>query len=183
MIIPNPGGYAMLDAGGLDVTAGSSVTKSGIYKEISDAAATGKVVVVGGLKYDSTDITPVPASVKIVDSNYVLIVGDYIMTVGYNNSVSFAGLTGMIPEMPTSFTGEATADGVVLSWASVPGARNYRIARKASPAGNYTLLSNNILTNTFTDTSTLTAGTYTYLVTAQNGYGTSGGATVNVTIS
>lgn len=183
MIIPNPGGYAMLDAGGLDVTAGSSVTKSGIYNEIRNAVATGKVVVVGGLKYGSADITPAPASVKVVDTSYSLVVGDYIMTVTNADGVTFSGLTGMTPATPTSLTGEATADGVVLNWAPTPGARNYRIARKPSTAGSYTLLSNNVLTNTFTDTSTLTAGSYTYLVTAQNAYGTSSGVSVNVTIS
>ena len=95
MIIPNPGGYVMLDVEGLDVTAGSSVTKSGIYNEIRDAVATGKVIIVGGLKYGLTDITPVPASVKIIDSSYSLVVGDYIMTVGSNDSVTFSGLTGI----------------------------------------------------------------------------------------
>lgn len=183
MIILNPGGYAMLDAGGLDVTSESSVTKDGLYQEISDAVSTGKVIIMGWLKSGSSYITPVPAAVKVVDDGYSLVVGDYIMTVTDEDAVSFAGLTGMTPATPTSLTGEATADGVVLSWASTPGARNYRIARKAGAAGNYILLSNNVFTNTFTDTSTLTAGTYTYLVTAQNAYGTSSGATVNVTIS
>ena len=182
MIIPNPGGYAMLDVGGLDVTSESSVTKDRLYQEISDAVSTGKVIIVGGLKSGSSDITPVPASVKVVEDDYSLVVGDYIMTVTDEDAVSFAGLTGMTPATPTSLTGEATADGVVLNWASTPGARNYRIARRLG-TGSYTLLSNNVLTNTFTDTSTLTAGSYTYLVTAQNAYGTSSGATVTVTIS
>ena len=182
MFISNPGGYAMLDAGGLNVNNESSVTKSGLYQEIKDAVSTGKVVIVGGLKNGSSDITPVPAAIKLVDTNYSLVVGDYLMTVTSADSVSFAGLTGMTPSPPRSLSGEVTADGVVLTWVAGPGARNYRIARKLG-AGAYVLIANNALGTTYTDTAQLSAGTYTYLVTSQNAYGTSTGVSTNVTIS
>ncbi len=57
---PKIGGYVLVDAGGLDLTTGSTpVTIDGIYDRAADAMKTGKPIVAENLKYGTAPLTPV----------------------------------------------------------------------------------------------------------------------------
>lgn len=60
-------GYALIDFGGLDLTAESAVTKTGLNAALVKAIATGKTIVGGGLKYSSKNCAPA-AIVVVPDS-------------------------------------------------------------------------------------------------------------------
>jgi len=177
------GGYVMVDFGGLDVTTGSTaVTVTGLYDKLVDAMLTQKPIVahnlVAGL---DGKISPTSISCNVDGTSILALFGTLRITVTSQDSVTTTDLTGQTPAAPTNLTASATEDGVVLSWTASAGARNYRVSRRKG-SGSYFPVDLNVLTNEYTDTAELEAGTYGYVVSAQNGFGTSAGTTVTVVI-
>ncbi len=178
------GGYIMVDFEGLDVTTGStSVTVTGLYDRMVTAIKTHKTIKAYNLTSGAGGDPHTPADVSaIVDNGAIVIFCDTIrITVTSEDAVTTMDLTGQTPAAPTNLTASATEAGVVLSWTASAGARNYRVSRRKG-SGAYFPVDLNVLTNEYTDTDELEAGTYGYVVSAQNGFGTSAGTTVTVTI-
>jgi len=76
------------------------------------------------------------------------------------------------PSSPDSFIVREQAGGVYLSWRPTDGAQSYRIERKASLSGPWTVIADGVSSPEFVDTG-LNNGTYYYRITAQSMYGQS----------
>lgn len=70
-------GYALIDFGGLDLTAESAVTKTGLNAALVKALATGKAIVGGGLKY-STKVCAPAAILVVPDSSTSTTINVYL---------------------------------------------------------------------------------------------------------
>lgn len=70
-------GYALIDFGGLDLTAESAVTKTGLNAALVKALGTGKTIVGGGLKYSSKACAPA-AILVVPDSSTSTTINVYL---------------------------------------------------------------------------------------------------------
>jgi fibronectin type 3 domain-containing protein len=79
-----------------------------------------------------------------------------------------AGL-GCFEAAPSNLTASAGSATVTLTWTSVLGATGYVVSRSTTNDANYTAITGNLTTSSFTDTSATNGVTYYYVVTATNG--------------
>lgn len=79
------GGYQIIDLKGRELQIGVGSFYEGIYDLIE---GTNKPIVVSGLNVEGVDIRDDFASVKIMDTNFDLIVGNYVVTVNDRDVVT-----------------------------------------------------------------------------------------------
>ena len=86
------GGYALIDLSGTDLTAGSKVTISGMYKSLSRAIDSKKIIVGANLMDGSKTITPSALSVLKNGSDIEATVGVNKITVDEDDGVVVSSL-------------------------------------------------------------------------------------------
>lgn len=82
------------------------------------------------------------------------------------------------PAAPTGVAAIAGDASVILTWNGAFGAESYRVKRSTNAAGPFSIVGNNIGTNTYTDTSASNGTTYYYIVTAVGAGGESSASSV-----
>jgi DNA/RNA endonuclease G (NUC1)/fibronectin type 3 domain-containing protein len=90
------------------------------------------------------------------------------------NSSEVSATPQAAPAAPTGLTAGAGDSHVLLSWTASPGAATYTVLRGTAPGGPYPTTFPGIATTTYDDTTAVNGTTYYYVVTATNGFGTSG---------
>ncbi len=86
------GGYALIDLSGTDLTAGSKVTISGMYKSLSSAMNSKKIIVGANLMSGSKTITPSALSVLKNGTDIEATIGVNKITVDEDDGVTISSL-------------------------------------------------------------------------------------------
>jgi autotransporter-associated beta strand protein len=88
---------------------------------------------------------------------------------------SWGAIPPAVPAAPTALIAAYPGGQVNLFWAASPGATNYNVMRSTVNGGPYTnLVSLNVTSTNYTDTSVVSGTTYYYVVSACNAGGESG---------
>jgi len=90
------------------------------------------------------------------------------------NSSEASATPQAAPAAPTGLTATPGNAHVALSWTASPGAATYTVLRGTAAGGPYGTTFPGIATTSFDDTTAVNGTTYFYVVTATNGFGTSG---------
>jgi len=90
------------------------------------------------------------------------------------NSSEASATPQAAPAAPTGLTATPGDSHVALSWTASPGAATYTVMRGTVAGGPYGTTFPGIATTSFDDTTAVNGTTYFYVVTATNGFGTSG---------
>jgi DNA/RNA endonuclease G (NUC1)/fibronectin type 3 domain-containing protein len=90
------------------------------------------------------------------------------------NSSEASATPQAAPAAPTGLTATPGDSHVALSWTASPGAATYTVKRGTAPGGPYGTTFPGLVTTSYDDTSAVNGTTYYYVVTATNGFGTSG---------
>jgi len=90
------------------------------------------------------------------------------------NSSEASATPQAAPGAPTGLTATPGDSHVALSWTASPGAATYTVMRGTAAGGPYGTTFSGIATTTYDDTTAVNGTTYYYVVTATNGFGTSG---------
>ena len=90
------------------------------------------------------------------------------------NSSEASATPQAAPAAPTGLTASPGDSQVLLSWTASPGASTYTVMRGTAPGGPYGTTFPGIATTSYNDTTAVNGTTYYYVVTATNGFGTSG---------
>ena len=114
-----------------------------------------------------------------IDQNTVNILNDlsgYAVNVLYGATYPGAGLCQYTPGnapnqdfytlVPPAPVAQAGLENVALTWAPVPYASQYNVARATAPGGTYTNIATNLTGDTYTDTTVTPGTTYYYQVVA-----------------
>jgi DNA/RNA endonuclease G (NUC1)/fibronectin type 3 domain-containing protein len=90
------------------------------------------------------------------------------------NSSEASATPQAAPAAPTGLTATPGNAHVALSWTASPGAATYTVMRGTAPGGPYATTFPGLVTTSYDDTTAVNGTTYYYVVTATNGFGTSG---------
>jgi DNA/RNA endonuclease G (NUC1)/fibronectin type 3 domain-containing protein len=90
------------------------------------------------------------------------------------NSSEVSATPQAAPAAPAGLTATAGDSHVALSWTASPSATTYTVGRGTTTGGPYGTTFSGLVTTSYDDTSAVNGTTYFYLVTATNGFGTSG---------
>lgn len=93
MIKKGNGGYALIDLSGTDLTAGSKVTITGIYKSLATAMNSNKPVIACNVVNGSNNpVTPTPVSITKNSDDIEATLGVNKITVDENDGVVVSSL-------------------------------------------------------------------------------------------
>lgn len=87
------GGYALIDLSGTDLTAGSKVTLTGMYKSLERAKKSLKPVIACNVVNGSNNpVTPTPISISMNDTDIEAVMGVNKITVDSDDGVTVSSL-------------------------------------------------------------------------------------------
>lgn len=86
------GGYVMLDATGVDLSADAKKTVTGLHAKIKKAIESEKPIVFYGIVNDTAKLAPVFATVEPSSTSYVVTINATTATVDSSDGVTIASL-------------------------------------------------------------------------------------------
>jgi len=127
-------------------------------------------VTVNSADFQSTDATQMTQA-RQADGSLPVITFMHLVS---GSDCAGLGCFESAPLNPSATAGSAT---VALTWTSVLGATSYVVNRSTTNSGNYTAVTGNLSTNSYSDTAVTNGVTYYYVVSATNGGDVSGNST------
>lgn len=85
-----------------------------------------------------------------------------------------------LPTIPTALTAVRSGTNALLNWPTATRATGYAVYRATASGGAFTKIAPSVLSTNYTDSTTVSGGTYFYFVTAVNSYGESSGSPVAI---
>ena len=86
------GGYYMLDATGIDLSANKKETVTGIHAKVAKAYATGKPVVCYGIVNGSAKVAPLNVTLEPSSTSYVITINATTATIDNADGITIASL-------------------------------------------------------------------------------------------
>lgn len=174
-----PGGYVMVDAGGLDIQMFTEDQEiPGLYESLEAAYKTNKPVMLTNLHSgEGVYTSPVYGELLKDGDDFRVKANSISALVEPDDSVRVSDLIPAAVTPPADFTAAPVATIVKgkpsITWEAVDRAQWYVVARAKSTApGSYTTVASDYGSTTFVDDATLTSGgEYLYRIRAYNLFG------------